>query len=147
MPSLADNTVASHLPIRERLSEHRADAACASCHNLIDPIGFALENFDAVGRWRDFEAGVVVDASGGLPDGSQFDGVEGLEQGLLKRPKIFVGTLVEKLLTYALGRAVEPGDSPAIRRILQSAEADRYKFSSLIVGIANSTPFRMRMSQ
>ncbi len=147
VPSLADNTVASHLPVRERLSAHRADAACASCHNLIDPIGFALENFDAVGRWRDFEAGVAVDASGGLPDGSQFDGVEGLERGLLKRPKIFVGTLVEKLLIYALGRAIKPDDAPAIRKILQSAEADRYKFSSLIVGIANSTPFHMRMSQ
>ncbi len=144
VPPLEDNTVAADLPVRERMAVHRAHAACASCHNLIDPVGFSLENFDAVGRWRDVEAGKPVDASGGLPDGTEFVGVEGLEQGLLARPEIFVGTLVEKLLTYALGRGVEPGDAPAVRKILRDAAAEDYQFSSLIKGIVNSGPFLMR---
>ncbi len=146
VPPLEDNTVAAELSVRDRLAAHRANPACASCHNLIDPVGLSLENFDAVGRWRDREAGAVVDASGGLPDGSEFVGVEGLEQGLLARPEIFVGTLAEKLLTFALGRGVEPSDGPAVREILREAEADDYRFSSLIVGIARSTLFRMRRS-
>ena len=146
VPPLEDNTVAANLPVRQRLAAHRANVACASCHDLIDPVGLALENFDAVGRWRDVEAGAPVDASGGLPDGTEFHGVDGLEQGLLGRPEILAGTLVEKLLTYALGRGVEPSDAPAIRKILRDAAADDYMFSSLIVGIVNSTPFQMRMS-
>jgi hypothetical protein len=144
VPPLEDNTVAADLPVRQRLAAHRANAACASCHNLIDPIGLAMENFDAVGRWRDVEAGMPVDASGGLPDGSECVGVEGLEKGLLTRPEIFVGTLVEKLMTYALGRGMEPGDAAAVRRILRDTEADQYRFSKLIVGIANSKSFQMR---
>src|SRR5207248_10028233 len=95
VPALDDNTVSASLPVRERLMQHRANAACASCHNLMDPVGFALENFDAVGRWRTTEEGQPVDASGGLPDGSLFTGVNGLEAGLLKRPEVFVGTLTE----------------------------------------------------
>ena len=89
--------------MRERLAEHRSNAACAGCHNLMDPVGFSLENFDAVGRWRTVEDGVPIDASGGLPDGSKFAGVAGLEAALLRRPELFVGTFTEKLLTYALG--------------------------------------------
>ena len=107
VPALKDNTVSSSLSVRERLAEHRANVACAGCHKLMDPVGFALENFDAVGRWRDFEEGRPVDATGGLPDGSRFEGVTGLERALLKRPELFVGTLTEKLLTFALGRGVE----------------------------------------
>jgi hypothetical protein len=141
---LKDNTVSSSLSVRERLAEHRANAACATCHDLIDPVGFSLENFDAVGRWRSAEENKPVDATGGLPDGSEFVGVDGLEQALLHRPELFVGTLVEKLLTFALGREVEPLDGPAIRKVLREASADRYRFSSLIVGIAKSTPFQMR---
>lgn len=144
VPPLEDNTVAADLPVRERLAAHRDNAACASCHNLIDPVGLTLENFDAVGRWRELERGVPVQASGGLPDGSECEGVEGLEQGLLQRPEIFVGTLVEKLLTFALGRGLEPGDAPAVRRILREAREDNYRFSSLITGIVSSTSFRMR---
>jgi hypothetical protein len=147
VPPLEDNTVAADLPVRQRLAAHRDNEACASCHNLIDPIGLAMENFDAVGRWRDVEAGVPVDASGGLPDGSECVGVEGLEQGLLRRPEIFVGTLVEKLMTYALGRGIEPGDAPAVRRIVRGAEADEYRFSRLIVGITNSKSFQMRSTE
>jgi hypothetical protein len=146
VPALKDNTVSATLSVRERLAEHRANATCASCHNLMDPIGFSLENFDAVGRWRTLEDGQPIDNSGGLPDGSKFTGVSGLEQGLLNRPEIFVSTLTEKLLTYALGRGVEYYDEPAIRKIVHDAQAKDFCFSSIIVGIANSTPFTMRKS-
>ncbi|MBD3672739.1 MAG: DUF1592 domain-containing protein [Planctomycetaceae bacterium] len=144
--TLQDNTVSAKLPVRERLAQHRADAACASCHNLIDPVGFSLEHFDAVGRWRDLENGRPVDATGGLPDGREFVGVDGLEAGLLEMPDVFVGTMTEKLLTYALGRGVETHDAPAIREIVRNAAKHDYRFSSIILGIGNSTPFQMRMS-
>jgi hypothetical protein len=147
VPALDDNTVSATLPVRERLAQHRANPACASCHAFMDPTGFALENFDAVGRWRTTEEGQPVDAAGGLPDGSQFVGVRGLEEALLKRPEVFVGTLTEKLLTYALGRGVEPYDGPAVRQVVRTSRADGYKFSALIVAIVNSTPFQMRTSQ
>jgi len=147
VPALKDNTVAANLSVRERLAEHRANPACASCHDLIDPVGFSLENFDAVGRWRDLEEGKPVDASGGLPDGSEFTGIAGLERGLLNRPEIFVGTLAEKLLTYALGRGVKHSDAPAIRKIVRQAKADGYRFSSVILGIVKSTSFQMRTAE
>jgi len=144
VPDLKDNTVAANLSVRERLAEHRANAQCASCHNLIDPPGFALENFDAVGRWRVLEEGQPVDASGGLPDGSKFTGVGGLEEGLLNRPEIFVSTLTEKMMTFALGRGVEHYDAPAIRKIVREAKADDYRLSSIIIGLVKSTPFTLR---
>ncbi len=147
VPALKDNTVSSALSVRERLAQHRADVACAGCHKLMDPVGFSLENFDAVGRWRTFEEGRPVDATGGLPDGTRFEGVTGLERALLNRPEVFVGTLTEKLLTFALGRGVEFYDAPAIRRIVRDSRAKDYRFSSLIVGIATSTPFQMRTSE
>ncbi len=146
VPSLRENTVAANLSIRERLAEHRTNAACASCHRLIDPVGFSLEQFDAVGRWRDLEDGRPVDAAGGLPDGSEFAGVAGLERALLRRPELFVRTLTEKLFTFALGRAPEESDAPAIRRIVREARAHNYRFSALIVGLTTSTPFQMRKS-
>ena len=146
MPAVKDNTVSATLSVRERLAEHRTNAACASCHNLMDPVGFSLENFDAVGRWRTVEEGKPINASGGLPDGSTFEGVSGLEHGLLSRPEIFVGTLTEKLLTYALGRGVEPSDAPAVRRIVRESQGHGFRFSSLILGVVNSPPFRMRRS-
>jgi Protein of unknown function (DUF1592)/Protein of unknown function (DUF1588)/Protein of unknown function (DUF1585)/Protein of unknown function (DUF1587)/Protein of unknown function (DUF1595)/Planctomycete cytochrome C len=147
VPALKDNTAASSLSVRERLAEHRKDAACAGCHRLMDPVGFALENFDAIGRWRTIEEGRPVDASGGLPDGNGFEGVTGLEEALLKRPDLLVGTLAEKLLTFALGRGVGYNDAPAIRKIVRDARAKGYRFSSMIEGIAASTPFQMRRSQ
>lgn len=147
VPALKDNTVSSSLSVRERLQAHRAHAACASCHNLMDPIGFSLENFDAVGRWRTSEEARPIDASGGLPDGSQFSGVDGLEQALLRRPELFVGTLSEKLLSFAIGRGIEPFDGPAVRQIVRDAKARDYRFSSLIEGIVTSTPFQMRSSE
>ena len=146
VPDLKENTLAANLSVRERLSEHRANAQCAACHRLIDPPGFALENFDAVGRWRYLEEGKPVDALGGLPDGSEFRGIDGLEAGLLKRPELFATALTEKLLTFALGRGVEPGDGPAVRRIVKDAQADHYRLSRLIVGITQSTPFTLRKS-
>jgi hypothetical protein len=147
VPALKDNTVADSLSVRERLAEHRRNAACAGCHQLMDPVGFALENFDAVGRWRAVEEGKPIDATGGLPDGSRFEGVTGLEQALLRRPELFVGTLAEKLLAFALGRVVEHSDAPAVRKIVRDARTNDYRFSSLIMGIATSTPFRLRRSR
>ncbi len=147
VPALKDNTVAANLSVRERLAQHRANPVCASCHDIMDPVGFSLENFDAVGRWRDIEEGQPVDASGGLPDGTQFTGVAGLERGLLDHPEIFVGTMSEKLMTYAIGRGVEHFDAPAIRQIVREAEANDFRFSSIILGIVKSTPFQMRESK
>jgi hypothetical protein len=146
VPALKDNTLSATLSVRERLAEHRANAACASCHNLMDPIGFSLENFDAIGRWRTVEEGQAMDATGGLPDGSKFTGVSGLEDSLRKRPELFVGTLTEKLMTFALGRGIETYDAPAVRKIVRDAQAKDFRFSSVILGIVNSTPFTMRRS-
>ncbi|RUL88752.1 DUF1592 domain-containing protein [Tautonia sociabilis] len=147
VPALEESTVSAGLSVRERLAQHRANDACSSCHNLIDPPGFALEHFDAVGRWRALEEGRPVDATGGLPDGSEFQGVDGLEEALLRRPELFVTTLTEKLLTFALGRGVEPADAPAVRAIVRGAEREGYRVSSLIEGIVASTPFRMRRAE
>jgi cytochrome c551/c552 len=135
------------MTMRERMAQHRANPACAGCHKLMDPVGFALENYDAVGRWRTAENGVPVDAGGGLPDGSNFQGAAGLKQALLARPELFVTTTTEKLLTYALGRGVEDYDAPAVRGIVREARGNDYRFSSLVLGIVNSTPFQMRRSQ
>lgn len=157
VPALKDNTVSASLPIRERLAEHRAQAACASCHNLMDPIGFALENYDAVGRWRDTDLGQPIDASGQLLGGFEFAGVNELEEALVKRPDLFASTLTERLLMFAIGRSLTHADGPAIRKIVSDArfgpaDANRdgsqdYRFSSLIVGITKSTPFLMRTSE
>jgi cytochrome c553 len=144
VPALKDNTVSATLSVRARLAEHRSNAACAGCHNLMDPIGFSLENFDAIGRWRTVEDALPIDSTGGLPDGTKFDGIAGLEDGLLKRPDLFVNTLTEKLLTFALGRGVETYDAPAVRKIVREAKANDYRFSSIVVGIVNSTPFTLR---
>ncbi len=135
------------LSMRERMAEHRANPACSGCHKLMDPVGFAMENYDAVGRLRTAEDGKKIDASGGLPDGSRFEGVAGLQQALLRRPEVFAGVFTEKLLTYALGRGVESYDAPAVRSVVREAQAKDYRFSSFILGIVNSTPFQMRRSQ
>jgi Protein of unknown function (DUF1592)/Protein of unknown function (DUF1588)/Protein of unknown function (DUF1585) len=147
VPALKDNTVDGNLTVRKRLAEHRSNAVCASCHNVMDPVGLSMEKFDAVGRRRADEGGVAIDASGGLPDGSRFDDVPGLEKALLSRPEIFVGTLVEKLVTYALGRGVEYYDAPAVRAIVRDSRADNFRVSSLVLGIVRSAPFQMRVSR
>lgn len=135
------------LTMRERMTQHRANPVCASCHRLMDPIGFSLENYDAVGQWRNKEGDSPVDASGNLPDGVKFVGASGLQSALLERPELFVIAMTEKLLTYALGRGLEYYDAPAVRHIVQSAGTNDDRFSSLVFGIVNSTPFEMRRSQ
>ena len=146
VPPLPENEPgAKILTMRERMVQHRANAVCASCHQLMDPVGLSTENFDAIGRYRtQSEAGGPVDASGGLPDGSTFEGAIGLRKAVLNRPELFVSTLTEKLMTYALGRGLEHYDAPAVREITRRARTDDYRFSSVVLGIVNSTPFRMR---
>ena len=147
VPTLKDNTVDGSLSGRKRLAEHRRHAVCAACHNVIDPVGLAFEKFDAVGRRRLIEDGAPIDASGGLPDGSSFADVDGLEVALLRRPELFVGTLAEKLLTYASGRGVEYYDAPAIRTIVRDARSQNFRMSSIILGVVKSQPFLMRASR
>ena len=143
VPELEDNQIDQSLPIRVRLSQHRADPACAPCHNLMDPIGFALENYDAIGRWRTHEDGIKLDVSGSMPNGQPYFGVKGLETSLMARPELFTSALTEKLMTFGLGRGIEPQDGPAVRRIVRQSADDGYRFSSVILGIVKSVPFRM----
>ena len=136
------------LSMRERMVQHRSRPECASCHRLMDPAGLSMENFDAIGRWRTrTESGSAVDAAGGLPDGSEFTGMSGLRAALLRKPELFAATLTEKLMTYGLGRGIEYTDAPSVRAIVRNAQAQDYRFSSLVVGIVRSDPFQMRMSQ
>jgi len=146
VPALKEDAISETLPVRERLTLHRANATCANCHKLIDPPGFALENFDAIGRWRTSELGAPVDASAGLHDGSTFTGVSGLEAALLRHPDEFTSTMAEKLLTFSLGRGVEYYDGPAIRQVVRDAKDSNYRFSALIGAVVKSVPFQMRMS-
>jgi len=148
VPALDESTMAANLPMRQRLAAHSSNAACASCHRTIDPVGFSLENFDAVGHWRDLEVeDQPVDASGAIPGDREFRGIDGLEEALLRQPELFVATLTENLLTFALGRGVEYYDAPAVRKIVSDAKKDRYRFSSLITGIVKSVPFQMRRAE
>ena len=143
VPAL-DGVISEKLPIRERLARHREDGACASCHALTDPPGFALENYDAIGRWRGEIEGRPIDARGALADGREFDGVRGLEDALLRRPEMFATALTEKLLIYALGRGLEAADASAVRRIVARAKARDWRFSEIIAGVVTSVPFTMR---
>jgi len=134
--------------MRERMVQHRANPVCASCHQLMDPAGLSMENFDAIGRWRsNGDGGAAIDASGNLPGGSRFDGVAGLRQALVARPELFATALTEKLLTFGLGRGVDYRDAPAIREIVRSAGGDDFRFSSIVLAVARSAPFQMRRSQ
>jgi cytochrome c5 len=136
------------LSMRERMEAHRRNPVCANCHRMFDPIGLAMENFDAVGRWRARDGGslgVPIDASGELLDGSKVDGVVSLRRALLRHPDLFVGTVVEKLMTYALGRGVAADDMPSVRTIIRDAAARDDRFSTLVLGIVKSTPFTMRI--
>lgn len=143
IPALGDKTVSASLSIRDRLAEHRSDPACAGCHSRMDPVGFALEGYDAVGRWRDRDDGRPIDTAGALPDGRAADGVDGLERGLVDRPEAFVATVSEKLLTFALGRVIGPGDGPAVREIVRRSRPGGDRFSAVVAGVATSVPFRM----
>jgi hypothetical protein len=133
--------------MREQMVEHRVNPACASCHKVMDPIGFALENFDAVGAWRAREADAEVDASGELADGTTVNGVVELRRALTRNPELFIGTMTEKMLTYALGRGVDYRDMPSVRKIVRDSARDNYRFSAIVRGIVRSTPFQMRMAQ
>lgn len=138
------STVAQSTSLRQRLERHRANPSCASCHSIMDPVGFALENFDLIGQWRDADGGTPVNASGRLVDGTELDGPASLRRAFLDRRDAFVSTATEKLLTYALGRRTQHFDMPAVRSITRDSVADDYRFSSLVVGIVKSVPFRMR---
>ena len=133
--------------LRERMEEHRANAVCAGCHKIMDPIGFSLENFDAIGRWRSADEGARIDPSGTLFNGAKVDGPAALRQMLVSRPETFVGVMTEKLLTYALGRGVEYYDMPAVRKIVREAGSRDFRFSSLVLGIVRSTPFEMKIKK
>ena len=134
--------------IRERLARHRQNPACASCHSAIDPLGFALENFDAIGGWRTIdESGGAVDASGTTMSGAKVEGLAGLRALLLEQPEQFPRTVTEKLLAYALGRRLEYFDQPAVRKIVRDAAASDYRWSSLILGIVQSPTFLMATSR
>ena len=134
--------------VRERLEQHRENPVCAACHAPMDPLGFALEHFDAIGKWRATgEGGDPIDASGVFPDGTEFEGLAGLKALLLDRDGQFVQTVLEKLATYALGRGLEHHDMPAVRRIMREAAAGGYRWSDLVLGIVESTPFQLRRSE
>jgi hypothetical protein len=148
VPALDESNVAANLPMRERMAAHRSNAVCASCHRTIDPVGFAFENFNAVGQWREADAdGQPVDPTAALPGAGEFRGIDGLENALLSRPELLATTMTENLLTFALGRGVEYYDAPAVRKIVRDAGKDGYRLSSLILGIVQSVPFQMRSPQ
>jgi hypothetical protein len=147
VPDLEDTPNTEGMSIRDRMVKHRANPGCASCHARMDPYGFALENFDAIGRWRTREAdGKAIDASATLPDGTSFNGPTELRAAILRRPEEFVKTFTRKLLTYGVGRGLEASDEPIVRRIVSQAR-DGYRFSSIVVGIATSEPFRMKVKK
>jgi hypothetical protein len=135
------------LTMREAMTQHRANPACAGCHARMDPIGFSMENFDALGQWRDRDAGSVIDASGLLPDGTKFDGIPGLRRLLVDHSDEFVSTVTEKILMYAVGRNLQYYDAPAVRAIVRDAARDKHTLASLVLGVVKSTPFQMREAQ
>ena len=135
-------------PLRVRLQSHRDNPACAGCHNIMDPIGFAMEQFDAIGGFRARDArGYPIDASGQLASGQPIDGVIGLRAALVERPEFFVHTFAEKLLTYAIGRGLEYYDMPTVRAIVDNAADADYRFSAVVLEIVNSAPFRMKVAE
>ncbi|HLK48556.1 MAG TPA: DUF1592 domain-containing protein [Bryobacteraceae bacterium] len=145
---LKDNKVGEKVfkTVRERMAEHRNQTTCNACHGIMDPLGFALENLDAVGRWRNIEmfAGTPIDATGNLPDGTKLAGPDDLRGALMRKPEQFAQTFTEKLMTYALGRRLEYYDMPTVRKIVRNAAADNYRFSSLVMGIVASDPFQFK---
>jgi hypothetical protein len=148
VPSLVESNSGGKTPtMRERMEEHRVNPACASCHRMMDPLGFALENFDAIGLWRTRDNGSPIDSSGILPDGEKFQGPSELRQLLLSKRERFVATVVEKLLTYALGRELDYYDAPVVRKIISDAASNDYRWSSILLNIVRSVPFQMKRSQ
>jgi hypothetical protein len=131
--------------VRERIERHRDSPACAGCHKIMDPIGLALENFDAIGRWRTQDEGVLIDASSQLVDGTPLSGPAALRKALLDRSDAVVATLTEKLLRYGIGRETPYGDMPVVRGIMRGAAPRRYRLADLILGVVNSVPFQFRV--
>jgi hypothetical protein len=131
------------MSIRQQMEAHRKNPSCAVCHVRMDPLGFSLENFDALGKWRTTSDGIPVDASGALPDGTRFQGIVGLRQLIASHQDDFARTFTQKLLAYALGRSLDAHDQPAVRRIARDASRNGYRWSSIIIGVATSTPFTM----
>ena len=147
VPTLEEETEDGRaLSMREAMERHRVNPTCASCHATMDPIGFSLENFDAVGAFRQEFENQPIDASGTMPDGDAFAGPAGLRGILLDRSDLFVGTLTQKMMTYALGRGLEYYDMPTVRQIVREAADDDYRWSSIVLGIVRSAPFQMRRS-
>jgi hypothetical protein len=147
VPALEESNKESKAPrtVRALLEQHRSNPACASCHRVIDPAGFALENFDSVGRWRDKGAdGLPLDVAGTLADGKPINGPKELREAIASRPDAFVTVVTEKMLTYALGRGLEPADMPVVRRIVRKSAQNDYRLSSIVMGIVESAPFQMR---
>ena len=148
VPTLNDKDIGTTkaLTVRELMAKHRASPTCSSCHSIMDPLGFALENFDAVGMWRDKDrfAGTVIDSAGELPDGSKINGPDDLRKALLRRPEQFVQTFVEALLTYSMGRTREYYDMPTVRKIVRDTQASDYKFSAIVQAVVNTEQFKMR---
>jgi mono/diheme cytochrome c family protein len=147
VPNLDVSAVGSALSLRQQLEEHRKNPTCASCHSRMDPLGFGLENFDAIGAWRKSEGTVAIDASGSLPDGRTFDGAEGLKTILKADREAFIACFTTKLLTYALGRGLERYDRPTVQEIVRRSAAKNYTFSSLVQEIATSKPFQLRQGK
>ncbi len=148
VPSLKTESGAGKaLSMREAMQQHRADPACAGCHAKMDPIGFALENFDAVGRWRDDDGGKPIDVVSTLPDGTRLEGVEGVRRLVLRDPALFVEAMTSKLLMYAVGRNVQYYDGPAIRAIVRESQKHNYTFASLVEGVVESDQFQMRIKR
>jgi hypothetical protein len=145
--NLDENTAVKASSMRQRLEQHRANPGCAACHSIMDPLGFALENFDFIGKWRDVDNKTPVDASAALVDGTKLDGPASLRQALLSRPDAFVTAATEKLLMYSLGRTVHYSDRPFVRSIIRDAAKNDYRFSSLVVGIVKSPPFQMKVKK
>ena len=147
VPALERSGAIGKLPLRQLMQQHRANPVCAVCHNRMDPIGFSLENFDAIGQWRTNEGGAPIDASTVLQDGTAFNGPAGLRQVLMNQPDQFAGTIAERMLTYALGRGLEYYDQPAIRGIVREARQKDYRWSSLILATVKSMPFQVRKAE
>jgi hypothetical protein len=145
VPPLKDNGDGKPLSLRERMEQHRADPVCAGCHKVMDPIGFALENFDGVGQWRSVDDGLPIDPSGTLYNGAKVDGPVELRNMLAGRPDVFAGVMTEKLLTYALGRGLQYYDMPTVRKIVHDASANDLRLSSLVLGVVESVPFEMKI--
>jgi hypothetical protein len=147
VPALDESAPQAGVPktTRQRVESHRTNPVCASCHRTIDPLGFALENFDSTGAWRESDGGGPIDVSGVMADGTKIDSPAALRDWFLAHPRAFVGNIAERMLVYALGRGLEPHDMPVVRRIVTKAAPENYRFMSIVMGIVESAPFQMRV--